>query len=92
MFVYAEIHHESMCEFWTFLTCPQSKQLKLHAWESEIIISILKITSAISRNAGLSVNQEAVDMFICFGLQKSDSQRFMSLKVETLGGKLVGKI
>lgn len=48
-----EILHESMYEFWSFLTCPQSKQLKLHAWESEIIISILKIVSAVSRNAGL---------------------------------------
>lgn len=53
MFVYAEILHESMYEFWSFLPCPQSKQLKLHAWESEIIISILKIASAVSRNAEL---------------------------------------
>lgn len=44
---------EFMYESLTFLTCPQSEQLKLHAWEREIIISILKITSAVCRNAGL---------------------------------------
>lgn len=43
----------SLYEFWAFLTCPQSKQLQLHAWGSEIIVSVLKITSAVCRNAGL---------------------------------------
>lgn len=36
------------------------------------------------------VNQEMVDSFICFALQKSE--RFVNLKVETLREKLLKKL